>query len=78
MADYDAGELTERERKAGENQTTLSKQLVRDIQHQLGRQLANYDFADAQNRARTAPTASRRSATSSLPRSGCSAPWTPR
>lgn len=51
MADYDAGELTERERKAGENQTTLSKQLVRDIQHQLGRQLANYDFADAQNRA---------------------------
>ena len=51
MADYDKGELTDRERKAGENQTTLSKQNVRDVQHQLSRQLANYDFADAQNRA---------------------------
>ena len=51
MADYDAGEITDRERQAANNQTTLSKQLVRDIQHQLERQLANYDFADAQNRA---------------------------
>lgn len=51
MADYDAGEITDRERKAAENQTALSKQNVRDVQNQLKRQLANYDFADAQNRA---------------------------
>ena len=29
----------------------MSAQNVRDVQHQLNRQLANYDFADAQNRA---------------------------
>lgn len=49
--DYDKGELTDRERKAGENQTTLSKQNVKDVQNQLARQLANYDFADKQNKA---------------------------
>jgi hypothetical protein len=51
MADYDSGEITDRERKASENQTAISRQNVRDVQNQLARQLANYDFADAQNRA---------------------------
>ena len=50
MADYDAGEITDRERQASENQTGISRQNVRDVQNQLNRQLANYDFADAQNR----------------------------
>ena len=51
MADYDAGEITDRERKASENQTAISKQNVRDVQNQLARQLSNYDFADRQNRS---------------------------
>jgi len=51
MADYDAGEITDRERKAAQNQTAISGQNVRDVQNQLKRQLANYDYADAQNRA---------------------------
>ena len=51
MADYDAGEVTDRERQASENQTAISRQNARDVQNQLSRQLANYDFADAQNRA---------------------------
>lgn len=51
MADYDAGEITDRERQAAENQTAISKQNVRDVQNQLAHQLSNYDFADAQNRA---------------------------
>lgn len=51
MADYDAGEITDREQQAADNQTEISKQNVRDVQNQLARQLANYDFADRQNRA---------------------------
>lgn len=51
MADYDSGEITDRERTASKNQTAISKQNVKDVQHQLKRQLANYDFADRQNRA---------------------------
>ena len=51
MANYDAGEITSRERQAANNQTSISAQNVRDVQNQLNRQLANYDFADAQNRA---------------------------
>lgn len=51
MADYDSGEITKRERKASQNQTAITKQNVRDVQNQLKRQLANYDFADQQNRA---------------------------
>lgn len=51
MADYDSGEITSRERKASQNQTAISKQNIRDVQNQLKRQLANYDFADQQNRA---------------------------
>ena len=51
MADYDNAELTERERQAAQNQTATSSQNVRDVQNQLRRQLSNFDFADAQNRA---------------------------
>jgi len=51
MADYDAGEITDREQLAADNQTQISKQNVRDVLNQLSRQLSNYDFADAQNRA---------------------------
>lgn len=51
MANYDKAELTQREKLAGKNQTAISKQNVKDVQLQLKRQLANYDFADKQNRA---------------------------
>lgn len=51
MANYDAGEVTDREQQAANNQTLISAQNVQDVQNQLNRQLANYDFADAQNRA---------------------------
>lgn len=51
MANYDKAELTDREKLAGKNQTAISKQNIRDVQNQLKRQLANYDFADQQNRA---------------------------
>lgn len=47
---YDDATLTTREKKAAKNQTAISKQNVKDVQNQLKRQLANYDFADAQNR----------------------------
>lgn len=49
--DYDKGKITDRERKAAQNQTTISQENVNDVKNQLSRQLANYDFADAQNRA---------------------------
>ncbi len=42
---------TSAEKKAAANQTAISSQNVRDVQNQLARQLSNYDFADAQNRA---------------------------
>lgn len=42
---------TSAEKRAAANQTAISSQNVRDVQNQLARQLANYDFADAQNRA---------------------------
>lgn len=51
MANYDNAELTQREKLAGKNQTAISKQNIKDVQNQLKRQLANYDFADQQNRA---------------------------
>lgn len=51
MANYDKAELTDREKLAAKNQTAISKQNVKDVQLQLKRQLANYDFADRQNRA---------------------------
>lgn len=48
---YDDATLTTREKKAASNQTSISGQNVKDVKNQLKRQLANYDFADAQNRA---------------------------
>lgn len=42
---------TAQERQAAANQTAISKRNVKDVQNQLKRQLATYDFADAQNRA---------------------------
>lgn len=51
MADYDAGEVTDRERTAAEHQKEISSRNVKDVLHQLSRQLSNYDFADRQNRA---------------------------
>lgn len=42
---------TSAEKRAAANQTAISSQNVRDVQNQLARQLSNYDFADAQNRA---------------------------
>ena len=51
MASYDNAEVTKREREAAKNQTAISTQNVKDVQNQLARQLANYDYADAQNRA---------------------------
>ena len=50
MANYDNAELTQREKLAAKNQTKISQQNVKDVQNQLKRQLANYDFADKQNR----------------------------
>ena len=60
MADYDSGEITDRERKASENQTAISKQNVRDVQNQLVRQVR---------------TGSRHSETCKLRRLACSVPW---
>lgn len=51
MADYDAGELTDRERLAGDNQITVAKQNADDVRNQLAKQLETYDFANRQNRA---------------------------
>lgn len=48
--DYDAGEISDRERTAAENQTKISRDNVRDTMHQLSRQLDTYDLADKQNR----------------------------
>ena len=42
---------TDAEKKAAANQTAIAKQNVKDVQAQLARQLANYDLADAQNKA---------------------------
>lgn len=49
--DYDKGEITDREREAAKNQTAISQRNIRDVRNQLARQLENYDYADAQNRA---------------------------
>ena len=48
---YDDATLTTREKLAAKNQTKISAQNIKDVQNQLKRQLANYDFADVQNRA---------------------------
>lgn len=49
--DYDKAKLTDRERLAAKNQTKISTQNAKDVKNQLNRQLSNYDFSDAQNRA---------------------------
>lgn len=51
MEDYDAGEITDRERKAAENQGLVSGDNILAVQNQLARQLSNYDTADLQNRS---------------------------
>lgn len=50
MADYDAGEVTDRERKAAENQKAIAQHNVQATKNQLAQQLGNYDFANRQNR----------------------------
>lgn len=51
MSDYDAGEITDRERSAANNQIDLAKRNADDIRNQLSKQLETYDFANRQNRA---------------------------
>lgn len=50
MADYDAGEITDRERLAGQNQVTIGNYDAGSTKNQLQQQLANYDFANRRNR----------------------------
>lgn len=50
MASYDEAEVTTRERMAAENQVDLAKSNAQATKDQLANQLANYDFADSQNR----------------------------
>ena len=49
MADYDAGEVTDREELAAERQKEIAGRHASGIKNQLNRQLANYDFANEQN-----------------------------
>lgn len=51
MADYDAGEVTERERLAAERQKAIQGFNAQSTKNQLEQQLANYDFANRQNRS---------------------------
>lgn len=51
MADYDAGEVTERERLAAGNLKTIAKKNAQATKNQLDRQQANYDMANTQNSA---------------------------
>lgn len=51
MADYDAGEVTERERTAASHQGQLGQYNAQTVKDQLARQLANYDMANRQNRS---------------------------
>ena len=50
MADYDKGEITDREQLAADRQKEISRQLAADVNNQLARQVANYQLADQQNR----------------------------
>lgn len=50
MADYDAGEITERERSAANRQKEIAGFNADAVRNQLDRQLANYDMANQQNR----------------------------
>ena len=49
-ADYDAGEITARERKAAKNQKEVAKYEADSAKNQFKQQVSNYDFANAQNR----------------------------
>lgn len=49
MADYDSGEITDRERLAADRQKEIVKYNADTIRNQLASQLANYDLADRQN-----------------------------
>lgn len=51
MADYDSGEITERERLAAERQKEIASFNAQAVRNQLSRQLANYDQANQQNAA---------------------------
>lgn len=51
MADYDSGEITERERLAAARQKEIAARNAEGVKNQLRRQLANYDLADQQNAA---------------------------
>lgn len=50
MADYDAGEVTSREKKAASNLSSLATFNADTAKNQLKQQLGNYDLADQQNR----------------------------
>ena len=50
MADYDAGEVTGREKKAASNLGSLATYNANTAKNQLNQQLGNYDLADRQNR----------------------------
>ena len=51
MSDYDAGDITERERLAAKRQKEISSHSAGAIKNQLTRQLADYDQANKQNAA---------------------------
>lgn len=51
MADYDSGEVTDRERLAADRQKEISRFNADAVKNQLARQMASYDTANAQNRA---------------------------
>ena len=51
MADYDAGEVSERERLAADRQKALAKTNADALLRQYYNQLSTYDLADQQNRA---------------------------
>lgn len=48
--EYDAGEVTDRERLAAQRQKAIAEYNADATKNQLGRQIANYDFANRQNR----------------------------
>lgn len=51
MADYDNAEVTERERQAANNLSTIAGFNADSTRNQLAQQLGNYDMADQQNRS---------------------------
>lgn len=51
MADYDKGEVTDRERLAAERQKEIQGYNAQSTRNQLQQQLGNYDFANRQNRS---------------------------